>query len=420
MSITSDRPGEMRAIEHSELLQEHQALVQRAARLEQLLTLSRQLNSTREMSALLSQIVEGARDLLHLEAASILLVIDADYLSFAAFCGPATAKLSGVAVPIEHSLSGWVVRNRQPAILPDTTAEARLFTVSDITRPRSIIAVPMFFGEEIIGVLESMTLTTPTEFRAEDVEILETLASIAAVAVQNARLFQQSDWVAHIAHDIRTPLTSIMAYADMLNHPNLKPGMAQEFTRIIQRQTQEVNALVNQFLDLAQLESGRFAMERQVLDLPPMIHRVIETVLPHANKQGITLRAELPATFPEVAGDPQRIAQVLLNLVANAVKYAGQGAEITIRACVAEQLRVAVSDNGPGIPLDQQALLFQKFSRLPGSQHKARGTGLGLSIARRIIEAHNGRIWVESEPGKGSTFWFTLPLTTSREEPAGA
>ena len=389
------------------------ALLQRTLRLEKLLALSRQLNATREMGVLLSQIVEGARDLLDLEAASILLVIDADSLSFSAFCGPTAAKLSGVAVPIEKSLSGWVVRNREKVVLADTGSDTRLFSVSDIERPRSIVAVPMFFGEEIIGVLEGMTLTTNTDFSTEDIEILEILAGIAAVAVQNARLFQQSDWVAHVVHEIRTPLTSIMAYADMLNHPHIKPGMTQEFSRIIQQETQEVNALVNEFLDLAQLESGRVTLERQALDLPTLITHAIEVVHPQALAQAITIQVEAPPTLPVVLGDPQRIKQVLLNLLTNAVKYAGAGAMVTIRVTAVEQLRIAVANNGPGIPLEQQGLLFQKFSRLPGSQHRAGGSGLGLSIARRIVEAHNGRIWVESAPGEGCAFWFTLPIAAA-------
>ncbi|MBN1921315.1 MAG: GAF domain-containing sensor histidine kinase [Anaerolineae bacterium] len=392
------------------------ALLQRTLRLEQLLALSRQLNATREMGALLSHIVEGARDLLGLEAASILLVIDADSLSFSAFCGPTAAKLSGVAVPIEKSLSGWVVRNRKKVVLADTGNDPRLFSVSDIERPRSIVAVPMFFGEEIIGVLEGMTLTTSTDFCPEDIEILEILAGIAAVAVQNARLFQQSDWVAHIVHEIRTPLTSIMAYADMLNHPQIKPGMTQEFSRIIQQQAQEVSALVNQFLDLAQLESGRVTLERQTLNLPALIAHAIEVVHPHALAQAIAIQVKTPPTLPVVLGDPQRIAQVVLNLLTNAVKYGGKGATITIQVVVDDQLRVAVANDGPGIPLEQQGLLFQKFSRLPGSQQKAGGSGLGLSIARRIVEAHNGRIWVESAPGEGCAFWFTLPIAAAPED----
>lgn len=415
MVTDNGQPHDLQAPQDADMPQKHTMLLRRAARLEQLLALSRQLNSTREMAVLLSQIVEGARDLLCLEAASILLVIDADFLSFSAFCGPTVAKLSGVAVPIEKSLSGWVVRHREKVVLADTGNDTRLFSVSDIERPRSIVAMPMFFGEEIIGVLEGMTLTTSRDFSAEDIEILEILAGIAAVAVQNARLFQQSDWVAHVVHEIRTPLTSIMAYADMLNHPNLKPGMTEEFTRIIQQQTQEVNALVNQFLDLAQLESGRVTLDRQELNLPELIAHAIEVVHPIALTQTTTLQVETLPTLPVILGDPQRIAQVLLNLLTNAVKYAGKGALVTIRVNVAEQLRIAVANNGPSIPLEQQGLLFQKFSRLPGSQQKARGSGLGLSIARRIVEAHNGRIWVESAPGEGCTFWFTLPIAATSE-----
>ncbi|MBN1259391.1 MAG: GAF domain-containing sensor histidine kinase [Anaerolineae bacterium] len=398
----------------------NQAFRQRIALLENLIAISRRLNSTLEMRSLLAQIVDAASELLRADAASILLVVDADTLNFAASCGPATPYLTGVPVPIAGSLAGWVVQHNETAIVEDTQVDSRLFSIQNATAPASIVAVPLSFGDQIIGVLESLTFHEHRHFTSQDVETLKTLASIAAVAVQNARLFQQSDWIAQIVHELRTPLTSILSYADLLDRPDLKPEMQQQFSKIIQHETERVILLVDQFLDLAQLESGRMIMEPEHLDFQALCLHAVDVVRPQAREKAMTLHVDVPSRTPEILGDPQRIEQVLLNLLANALKYAGRGTPVHLTGSVEEDhVRLDVSDAGPGIPEAYIDHVFEKFSRLPGSQKQAPGSGLGLSIARRIVEAHGGRIWVQSAIGKGSTFSFTLPFDPARPSGPG-
>jgi len=363
---------------------------------------------------LLKQIVDSARTMTHADGASILLMEGDDKLWFAAAAGPDAHALEITEVPIEGSLAGWVVRNREMAVVEDAQSDPRHYNIKSVDATQSLVAVPLLFGDHVIGVLEAITSKVRYKFTQRDKETLETLASIAAVAVQNARLFEQSDWVSEVVHEIRTPLTAIMSYSDLLLRRDLNEDMRAKFATIIQQETQRVNELATQFLDLARLESGRIKMEAKPLNIAEMIALALDIIRPLATDKERILQAEVPATLPRTYGDPQRIHQVLLNLLSNAVKYSNPGAIVNVRASIAEAyIVIAVSDTGPGIPPEQIARLFHKFSRLPGSEEKASGTGLGLVVARQIIEAHQGRMWAESELGKGSTFSFTLPIRQS-------
>jgi len=334
-----------------------------------------------------------------------------DRLRFAAACGPDASLLEITEVPLDNSLAGWVVRNRQMLIVEDVLSDPRHFVIQSVDPTQSLLAVPMLFGAQIIGVLESVTTKTRHSFTHQDIETLETLASVAAVAVQNARLFEQSDWVAEVVHEIRTPLTAILSYADLLQRPDITDTMRSQFVAIIQQETQRVNALATQFLDLARLESGRIRMAQRRLCVSEIMNAVADTIRPTITNNRQSLHVECPADLPCTVGDDQRIHQVLLNLLSNAAKYSDPGDTITLSAKVVDhELLISVADTGPGIPEDQLPKLFHKFSRLPGKEHQVTGTGLGLVIARQIVEAHGGKIWVESEVGQGTTFSFSLPI----------
>lgn len=378
--------------------------------LEQIIAISRELNSTLEMGPLLLHIVEAARNTTAADAASILLVESESALRFAAFCGPKTAMLKNAKVPLSGSLAGWVVRQEQTANVENAEADPRMYNPQPNSNIRSIIAVPMYFGSQIIGVLEVLTHQQTHHFTPQNVETLETLASIAAVAVQNARLFQQNDWIAEVVHEIRTPLTSILSYAELLERPNLDSELSTKFIHLIQQEAERVSALINQFLDLAQLESGRVTMKEQPLSFPALISHAVDVVRPRAAQRDMHIKHHCPEELPRVVGDAQRIEQVLLNFLSNAVKYADANTNIEV-SCQTEEneVLVTVTDQGKGISKEHLDLLFQKFSRLPGSEEQATGSGLGLHISRQIIAAHHGRIWAKSELGKGSTFAFALP-----------
>jgi len=362
------------------------------------------------MRSLLLQIVEAARELTGADGASILLVEGPQTLRFAASCGPSSPYLIGTEVPTENSLAGWVVQHHETAVVEDASSDPRLYAIQSVNTSRSIVAVPLLFGDRVIGVLESLTQQEYRRFTSQDIETLETLASIAAVAVENTRLFQQNDWIAEVVHEIRTPLTAILSYAELLDRQDLRPGNRQQFHQIIQQEAERVNRLIGQFLDAARLESGRVIMKREPLALGEIISQTIAVIRPQAATRQMRVTSTIPENIPTLVGDAQRLHQVLLNLLSNAVKYSTPGTDIHVTCRVEpEQLVVAVADSGPGISQEYHASLFQRFSRVPGSEKRATGSGLGLNIARQIVEAHGGRIWVESVVGQGSTFSFSLP-----------
>jgi signal transduction histidine kinase len=385
----------------------------RAARLERLIEISRSLNLTLSLRPLLQRIVVAAQELTETEACSILLV---DRKSGQLYFEAAT-NLPGVrsiVVPMEGSVAGWVVQTGDPLVVSDATKDPRCYRKADeqsTITTRSILAVPLVARGNVIGVLEAINKKDKAEFTEEDTELLTVLGGQAAVAVQNALLFQQSDLIAEIVHEMRTPLTSIVAYADLMQRPNATLFQCAQFAGIVQSEAERISEMTNNFLDLARLESGRASLAQDPVDLSTVIHMAVNVLRPQADAKQIALLVEIADVLPSIKGDAQRFHQVMLNLLSNAVKYCRQGDNIMVTARAEEDyLTVSVADTGPGISADALPYIFERFYRVPGTENRALGTGLGLTITRQIIEAHGGQIHVNSEEGHGTTFTFTLPV----------
>jgi len=245
----------------------------------------------------------------------------------------------------------------------------------------------------------------------DDVEMLTVLSDQAAVAVQNALLFQQSDLVAEIVHEIRTPLMSIIGYAELMQQPRVTVPQCHQFAGIIQRETERLNGLASDFLEFARLESGRASLSLDPVDLLTVIRMAVSVLAPQAGTKKVGLAVEALADRTTVMGDAQRLHQAMLNLIGNAIKYCGSKDRVTITVKDAEEgVAVHVTDTGPGISSKDLPHVFERFYRVPGMEGQVSGSGLGLSITRRIVEAHGGQINVASEEGKGTTFTFVLPL----------
>lgn len=382
-------------------------------RMERVIAVSQTLAATLEQDRLLKLVIEAARDLAGSEAASILLLDPlSSELHFEASTTVQPSKLAGLVVPLEGSVAGWIVSNRETLLVPDTSREPRWNPSVDnqiAFASRSIVGVPLIAHGQILGALEAIN-KVEGEFDADDVSTLQWLAALAAVAIVNARLFQQSDVVAEMVHELRTPLSALMAVGNLLVRPGVTEEKRLELVSVLQRETGRLAQLTTGFLDMARLESGRVRVAFRRLGLKDIIDECVGVVEAQAAEHGVSLVVDVPPDLPQVESDRDLIKQVLLNLLTNALKYNHQGGQVRVSAAAAPaHLRVRVSDSGVGIPPASVSRLFEKYYRAPGSEARA-GTGLGLPIAKRIIQALGGKIGLESTGPAGSTFYFELPI----------
>jgi K+-sensing histidine kinase KdpD len=406
--------------DHAATLDNKDATIRRhirtLARYERLLEFSRALNSTLDIDALLEQIVTAASELTSTTATSILLLDKVSgTLRFEASIDPNGVSLASIEVPLENSIAGWVVTHGEPLVIADTYAEPMFFSKVDeqsAFHTRNLLAVPMRAHNKVIGCLEALNKDKNEAFTDEDVSTLTTLAAQAAVAIENARLFQQSDLIADMVHELRTPLAAINATTHIILRKEIAEEKKVELVNTIAQETKRLTRMTTEFLDLARLESGRTRLARAPVDLAQVINGAVYTVSHQAAEKNVTLHTEIdPPELPQVTGDGEKLTQVLLNLLTNAVKYNRPDGDIYVSAKLADKvIEVVIRDTGMGIAPENLNHLFEKFFRVPDSEGFTQGTGLGLAIAKRIVEGHGGTIRVESEVGVGTSFIATLPL----------
>ncbi len=226
----------------------------------------------------------------------------------------------------------------------------------------------------------------------------------------------RADFTAMIVHDLRSPLNAVLGAASMMEEGALGPitGEQKRWLGKISDNARSMAALVNDFLDLSKIEAGRIDLARENVDLERLIARVFETYLVIAKNKDLSLKSCVSASLPSIKGDPRRLEQVFANLLSNAIKFTDKGGRIVVGATLSngKGLKVWVTDTGIGIPDREVPHLFQKYRQLKPGSHMGNGTGLGLVICKTIVEAHGGKIWVESQEGQGTTFFFTLPLSS--------
>ena len=233
---------------------------------------------------------------------------------------------------------------------------------------------------------------------------------MAAMAIDNSRLLQQTDLIAEFMHELKTPLMALTAASELLARDLLSEKQL-ELIEMIQRETMRLSNMAQDFLDLTRLESGRVQFTRKPVDLTEVIRDVVRLQEPQAAVRDISIKFMAETDLPAIMGDYDRLRQVFLNLTSNAIKYNIEHGQVTINACLeSEEIVVEIADTGPGIAEENLPHLFERFYRIPDSEGFTKGTGLGLSIAARILQEHGGRIELESALGKGSTFRCHLPL----------
>jgi two-component system, NarL family, sensor histidine kinase BarA len=240
----------------------------------------------------------------------------------------------------------------------------------------------------------------------------------------------KSNFLATVSHELRTPLTSVIGYSEMLLEGIAGPlnDEQREYVRTVMEKGDQLLQLITGILDISRMEAGEMRIERAPVDLDEVVSVALSTIAPHARRKRLSLHCTVPPGLPLVLGDRDKIRQVLLNLLGNAVKFTPEAGKIEVSAEVgalkrdqsgnaegeARGVRVWVRDSGIGVPMEHHKRVFDPFFQVDNtSTREYGGTGLGLSIVKRLVDAHGGTVWVESEPGKGSTFSFTVPLVPS-------
>jgi signal transduction histidine kinase len=353
--------------------------------------------------------------------------------------GPLPGNLGkGPPIVDRHSVPGRAVIDRQTVHVRDLSEVPTTELRADFLRrhgTQTVLATPLLREGIPIGVIMIRRMEV-RPFSDRQIALLETFADEAVIAIENVRLFQEiqekneqlevvnvklrdldrlkSDFVAKVSHELRTPLTAIKGAVDLVLLEVAGPLTEKQYHYLnrVRSNTQHLAGLINDLLDLSKIESGKTEIKATRVALDGLVHEVVESLRPIAAEKAITLEVTFREPSILVWGDRDKVNQVLMNLIGNAIKFTPVQGRVTVSALKNEKdkVQLSVSDTGPGVPPDEKEKIFAKFYQMPelnGANPK--GTGLGLAISKALVELHGGRIWVESELSHGSTFYFTLP-----------
>jgi signal transduction histidine kinase len=406
---------------------------ERIDHLERLLEVVRGLTTAPDLESFLQTVINESTEMTNSELSSILEYDEtADELRFLAAHWFQRDVLRPVGVPLEGSAAGWVYRRGQPLIIQDVKVDQRHFKVVDrVTKHEtySLVAVPLIVRGEVVGVLEALNKKDHAHYTEEDLTILETLAALAAQAIQNANLQRKvrttgielaelerlkTDFIAIASHELRTPLGIILGHATFLREL-AGEEYAEQLDMIIRNAT-KLKTIVENLSDVDNIQSGASRVRTQAVSLTKIIEEVVATFQEEARSRGISLKFEgAPSPF-HLEADGVKLSIALSNLVKNALQFTESGGHVIVS--VQEESgydKVTVADDGIGIPARDLPRVFERFFQV--ETHLTRrygGMGLGLAVAKAMVELHGGRIWAESEEGKGSKFIFLVPTTQTQ------
>jgi signal transduction histidine kinase len=417
------------AIENARLFNEVQA---RNRDLTALSEVGRAVSSTLDLKVVLKTIVDRAVDLSATNAGSIFYLREEsgtfELGETAGLDQEVVARLRTLDISAGQTGLGEAIAKRQPLQAPDVTKRASnpLRDAALEAGLRAVLIVPLLGAEGPLGALV-LQRRQPGAFSQAIVSLMQSFADQSTIALENARLFNEiaqksreleiasqhkSQFVANMSHELRTPLAAILGYAELIQEGFYGPLPEKSMNALtrVRSNGKHLLGLINTVLDIAKIESGQFTLNMAEYAIDSVIETVRSATESLAQNKKLALTTDVAKPLPIGLGDEQRLTQVLLNLVGNAIKFTDTGEVRVTAKAINGHFAVSVTDTGPGIPEEHQARIFEQFHQVDSSNTKAKsGTGLGLAIAKQIVEMHGGRIWVESTLGKGATFQMELP-----------
>ena len=418
------------AIQNARLVNEtKEALDQQRASSEVLAAIS---GSIADTGPVFDKILQSCERLFAGKIGVVNLIGEDGLMRLAAYHGPGKEAMEHVyPMPVESSATGVAIERRAVVHYPDVD---HMEEIPDGARLawnamniKAAIGAPMLWEGEGIGSI-FVGRDYPGPFSEKDMALLKTFADQAVIAIQNARLFREiadksrqleianqhkSAFLASMSHELRTPLNAIIGFSEVLleRYFGELNEKQDDYLKDIHSSGKHLLALINEVLDLSKVEAGRMELDRTDFDLAAAVADAMTLIRERAQQHGITLGLDAAPGLGTIHADERKFKQILLNLLSNAVKFTPDGGSIAVRATRdGDGIQVAVRDTGIGIAPEDQDAVFEEFRQVGRDyMSKHEGTGLGLALCKRLVELHGGRIWLESAPGKGSTFYFTLP-----------
>jgi PAS domain S-box-containing protein len=413
---------------------------QQAEELAALNAVAVRLGRSLDLQEVLETAIDSVIRVLDVDASAISLVDEeAGDLNLCAQRGLHFSHL-GMRIPLDKGMSAHVISTGETLIAGEVGRDPRL-AVPEFAREKvqSMLLVPMASRGRVVGVLSAMS-HSPRAFTPREIALLESMANQIGTAAENAQLFQavsenvislelayrrlkeadqlKDELIQNVSHELRTPLTFVKGYVQLLLEEELGPLNPSQLKslEVVSRKTDHLNRLIGDFITLETVSPSTLDTEQMCLG--HLARAAVEGCGPAAADAGLNVELRILGNLPLVHVDPSRVSQVFDNLLSNAIKFSPDGGKITVRLVDnGDSVRAEISDTGIGIPSDKVPRVFERFYQVDGSaRRRFGGAGLGLTIVKRIVEAHGGQVGVESRSGEGSTFYFTIPVSTTDAE----
>ena len=422
----------------SELRQRTTDLGSSVGQLRALGEVSQAVNSTLDLETVLSTIVSKAVQLSGTDAGTIYVFDEVrQEFNLRATYGMNEEMIVALAnqhIGLDEPSIAAAIAQREPTQVADLRDQAPTAVNEIISRGGyyALLLAPLLRGQDIVGLLV-VRRRAPGTFPKSTADLLQTFADQSAVAIQNARLFSEieekgkelaeasqhkSQFLANMSHELRTPLNAILGYTELMADGiyGQLPEKTMGVLKRLESNGRHLLGLINDVLDLSKIEAGQLVLDLSDYSLEDIAQTVRSTLEPLAADKKLAFKVEMAPKLPAGHGDGRRLAQVVINLVGNAIKFTDAGEVVITCRATNGAFHLSVRDTGPGISAADQAKLFQEFQQANNAiTRKKGGTGLGLAISKRIVEMHGGKIWLESQVGKGSTFSFTVPVRVERQ-----